>query len=683
MNRFSTSSTSKKATRRNAIWLLVLFLVAGSIVYPKPINWVLNKANTTLGLPLGQINRPFVLGLDLQGGTHLEYEADVSKIGQKDRPEALNGVRDVIERRVNSMGVSEPLIQTTQAGNSWRVTVELAGISDINQAIKLIGDTPILEFKEENPQTAHDLTPEEQKILTEKNQAEQKKAEAVLVEARKPGADFTKIASSTEDTTLASKQGDLGWLHSQPNYYDLYQALKTIPAGTVVNKVFESPELPSSYGVVKVEEVKDAGEIEANAHHILIGYKGAEGNLSELTKEQAKARIDDLKKRATPQNFDDLATQYTQEPTSPGKKKGDLGWVAKGVMVEAFEKTVFAQKVGTISDVVETPYGFHVIWKIAERPLKDVHARLYEVRKTSESDVSPTPDPWVATKLTGKQLASAQVEFDSRTGAAEVALKFNDEGTKLFAEMTKRDIGKQIAIFLDGQVISAPRVQTEILGGNAVITGNFSIDEAKLLARRLQAGALPVPIHLIAQQTVGPTLGTDSLTRSLKAGLAGFILVAIFMILLYRIPGIVAIVALILYAVLSSAVFKIIPVTLSLAGIAGFILSLGIAVDANVLTFERLKEEWRSGKAMAQAFEEAFKRAWPSIRDGHVTVLISCAVLYWFSSSIIRGFALTLGIGTLLSLFTAVVSTRTLMRFLSGTALNRFSWFFLKPRDKS
>ena len=189
-----------------------------------------------------------------------------------------------------------------------------------------------------------------------------------------------------------------------------------------------------------------------------------------------------------------------------------------------------------------------------------------------------------------------------------------------------------------------------------------------------------MPIRLIAQQTVGPTLGADSLQRSLHAGILGFVLVAIFMILLYRLPGIVSIVALLLYAVLSAMVFKLVPVTLSLAGIAGFILSLGIAVDANVLTFERLKEEWRSGRPLAQNLEEAFRRAWPSIRDGHVTVLISCVVLYWFSSSIIRGFALTLAIGTILSLFTAVVSTRTILRVLSATNLKRFEWFFLKPR---
>jgi len=188
-------------------------------------------------------------------------------------------------------------------------------------------------------------------------------------------------------------------------------------------------------------------------------------------------------------------------------------------------------------------------------------------------------------------------------------------------------------------------------------------------------------VKLIAQQTVGPTLGADSLTKSLQAGLVGFALVAIFMILFYRLPGVVSVVALVMYAALSSAVFKLIPVTLTLAGIAGFILSIGIAVDANVLVFERLKEEWRTGKGLLEALEESFRRAWPSIRDGHVTVLISAAVLYGFSSSAIRGFALTLAVGVLLSLFTAVISTRTILRLLAHTPLKQFTWWFLKPRS--
>jgi len=390
--------------------------------------------------------------------------------------------------------------------------------------------------------------------------------------------------------------------------------------------------------------------------------------------------IEDYKKQVTPKNFDQFVRDHSDEP---GAKTGggDLGFFSKGDMVPAFEDVVFPQETGTISDVVETPFGYHLIYKIGTRPDKDLRLRLIQVKKTVDADIVPPQDPWKSTDLTGKQLSSARVEFDQNSGATQVSLQFDKEGSDLFAELTKKNLNKPIAIFLDGQIISQPVVQSEILGGRAVITGNFSIDEAKTLARRLQAGALPIPIDLIAQQTVGPTLGADSLHRSLVAGLIGFILVAIYMLILYRLPGLAAILALWLYAALSAAFFKLIPVTLTLSGVAGFILSIGIAVDANVLVFERLKEELREGKTLTNGLEDAFRRAWPSIRDGHVTILISSAVLFWFSSSLIKGFALTLGLGTILSLFTAIISTRSLLRWFARTRSAKIGWLYLKPKS--
>ncbi len=411
------------------------------------------------------------LGLDLQGGTQLVYKADLSNIQSSDYDAAMSSVRDVIERRVNAFGVSEPVVQTSTSGSEHRLIVELAGITDVNEAIKLIGQTPSLEFKETDP---------------------------------------TKSAPTIPDTST----------------------LNSLDAAA-------------------------------------------------LAKLQAQQ--------------------------------------------EAYYKT---------------------------------------------------------TGLTGAMLSRATVDFDETTGEPQVAIKFNSEGTKLFADITKRNIGKPLAIFLDGSVISAPTVNASITTGDAVISGSFTLDDAKNLAQRLNAGALPVPISLLSQQTVGASLGKDSIERSILAGFIGMILIAIFMIAHYRLPGVISVIALGVYALVLLALFKLVPVTLTLAGIAGFILSLGIAVDANVLVFERMKEELRHGANIGQALSDGFKHAWLSIRDSNLSTLISCIILGWFGTSIIKGFAVTLGIGIVVSLFTAIVVTRTLLRLLVATPLAKFGWLFLAPKKE-
>ncbi|MEK7473491.1 MAG: protein translocase subunit SecD [Patescibacteria group bacterium] len=665
---------SAKRTRARMAWLLALFLVTGSIGYSDPTNWLIGQVNGLAGTRIPTVTIPFSLGLDLQGGTRLEYEANLSTVAPGEREEAMNGVRDVIERRVNTLGVSEPLIQVVQAGESWRITAELAGISDINQAIRLIGETPILEFKEPSNEARRPMTEEEQAQLKEKNREERARAEVILADARKPGIDFTTLVSEkTENETRKASGGDMGFVRGQEEADALLAAAIAAQPGTVLEQVFETSR---SYVVARVEEIRDTKEILAK--HLLISYQGAQGGFSTFTKEEARAKIEVLKEQATPENFEELVKQNSQEPGAI-ESGGDLGWFGPGAMVQSFEDAALAQDAGTISDIVETEFGFHLIWKQDERTVKDARVSAIEIRKTIAGDIVPPPDLWKSTALTGQHLESARLDFDQQFGTALVALQFDKEGGELFAEITKRNVGKQVAIFLDGQLISDPVVQTEILGGRAVITGSGNVEESKLLARRLQAGALPVPINLIAQQTVGPTLGADSIKASLIAGLVGFALVALYMILFYRLSGLVAVLALALYVALAATAFKLIPITLTLSGVAGFILSIGIAVDANVLVFERLKEELREeGRSLAMALEDSFKRAWPSIRDGHVTLLISCAVLFWFSSSVIKGFALTLAVGTILSLFTAVVSTRTILRWTASTRAGTWSRLFLK-----
>lgn len=403
--------------------------------------------------------RPFRLGLDLQGGTHLVYRADVNGVAGGERSEAMAGLRDVIERRVNFFGVTEPVIQVDRAGDEYRLIVELAGIKDIHEAIRLIGQTPFLEFREE-------------------------------------GASAVPAASGAEIDT---------------------------------------------------------------------------------------------------------------------------------------ENLI--------------------------------------------------PD-FIPTNLTGKYLQRAELNFDQTTGEPVINVSFDNEGTEIFAELTKKNLGKRLGIFLDGVPVSAPVVQEKIEGGKAQITGRFTPEEARDLVRNLNSGALPVPIALISQQSVQATLGEHSLAKSLSAALWGFAAVALFMIFWYRLPGLVSVIALCVYAVMVLTLFKAIPVTLSAAGIAGFILSVGMAVDANILIFERTKEELLRGRHLDEAIREGFSRAWTSIRDSNVSSIISAVVLYSFGTNMVKGFALTLGIGVVVSMFSAITVSRTFLTAVETARLEKFRWLFLSGLNR-
>jgi protein-export membrane protein SecD len=284
-------------------------------------------------------------------------------------------------------------------------------------------------------------------------------------------------------------------------------------------------------------------------------------------------------------------------------------------------------------------------------------------------------DIFFPAELTGRYLSRARVEFDQRTGAPMVGIEFNSEGADLFAKITRENIGKPLAVVLDGQVLSAPVIQTEITGGQAQITGNFSAEEAKTLVRNLNYGALPVPISLESSQTVGASLGQSAFHSGVKAGIYGFIALVIFLVLWYRLPGLVASVALVSYIILSLVVFKMVPVTLTAAGLAGFILSIGMAVDANVLIFERTKEELKAGRSINDALHEGFHRAWLSIRDSNISSIITAIVLFWLGTSAVKGFALTLGIGVLVSMFTAITVSRTFLFAIAPKGESTFKRF--------
>lgn len=406
--------------------------------------------------------KKYKLGLDLNGGTHLLYKADTSKVEPGEVSGAMTALRDVIERRVNLFGVSEPLVQTEKGGvvggGEDRLIVELPGVTDVNQAIKLIGETPLLEFK--------------------------------------------------------------------------------------------------------------------------------------LLKDNAKGKTqEELKKMKLDEIF---------EPTG----------------------------------------------------------------------------------LTGRYLTRAVLNFDSRTGDPEVTITFNSEGQDLFAKITKANVNKVLAIFLDGVPISTPVIRTEITSGDAVISGGFKVEEAKALARNLNYGALPVPIELVSTQTVGASLGEDALRSGARSGIVAFIIISFFLIIWYRLPGVLASISLLIYVVINLIIFKYL-VTLTAAGIAGFILSIGMAVDANILIFERMKEELARGRALPDAMKEGFARAWTSIRDSNLSSIITAVILYWFAStSLIKGFALVFFIGVVTSMFTAITASRTLLFALGVKGQGKLSKFLFESGIK-
>lgn len=668
---------------RGRIWqifflIVILVLVASMInfgsYYNKGVDVLSGKTGGAVSLPKVK-DFPFHLGLDLQGGTHLVYQADMSNIPAADQASSLEGVRDVIERRVNVFGVSEPNIQTSMSGGDYRVIVELAGVSDVQEAIQMIGETPLLEFKEQQTE-ARKLTDEEKKSMDEYNKNTEKNAEDVLGKLIS-GGDFAALAKDySDDTATKDNGGDLGWFTEKDNP-DVYKIVKDMKPGDYTKDIKKTS---SGYEIVKLAEKRDKAnpfdetqkEKEVKASHLLLCYKDIEGCTNNLSKEEAQAKINELKKQATAKNFSDLVKNNSTEPGA-NQSGGELGWFDKSMMVEAFSNAVFAQKVGAISDPVETEFGYHLIYKQAERNITEYKASHILFRTKSEADIIGNNQDWKNTQLSGKNLKRASVTFDPNDNSPQVSLEFDEEGGKLFADITGRNVGKPVAIFLDNEAISIPTVNEKIPDGKAVISGKFNIKEAKLLAQRLNAGALPVPITLINQQTIGATLGQSSVKASLVAGLVGFALVALFMVIFYRLPGFLAVISLAIYSILVLAIFKLF-VTLTLAGLAGFILSIGMAVDANVLIFSRLREELDKGKPYSIALEEGFHRAWPSIRDSNFNTLITCFILINFTTSIVKGFAITLAVGVIVSMFSAISITRTLMQLIGGEWLGKHLW---------
>ena len=317
--------------------------------------------------------------------------------------------------------------------------------------------------------------------------------------------------------------------------------------------------------------------------------------------------------------------------------------------------------------------------------IRTTYGESEEAAETAEEGEEAQPaitDQVFETIMTGRHLKTAAVGTDEY-GRPEIRFELTDEGAKIMAEYSRSNVGKVLAILMDKAVISAPVIQTPITDGSGRITSQqgFPLETARSIAIQMRYGALPVPLKVVENRSVGPTLGQDSVERSIRAGLIGLTIVLLFMLIYYRLPGFLADLALIIYALLNFALYKIIPITLTLPGITGFILSTGMAVDANVLIFERMKEELRAGRPLSKAIDAGFARAWTSIRDSNLSTMITCVILYWFGSnfgaSVVKGFAITLFIGVCISMFTAITVTRTFVRFVfdvAGEKLREKKW---------
>lgn len=339
-------------------------------------------------------------------------------------------------------------------------------------------------------------------------------------------------------------------------------------------------------------------------------------------------------------------------------------------------------KLGVAETVVQQTGDKRLLIEIPN--ISDLSKAKEFLGETAELDFKKEGTPingkqtWISTGLSGKDL-SKSILSTSQNGQWVVDLQFNDKGTRKFADLTTNLVGKPMAIFFNGELQSAPVIREPIISGNAQISGGdngFQYEEAKKMVDLLNAGALPVPAKIIEENTVGPTLGADSIHKSKIAGLVGIAIVMLFMIVFYRLPGLIADIALICYSIILFALFKTIPVTLTLAGIAGFILSIGMAVDANILIFERTKEELRAGRTLFTAINAGFDRAFTSIFDSNMSTIITCTILYLLGTSVVKGFALTLALGVMVSMFSAITITKNIMHLVFGTGELKYPQLF-------
>jgi len=651
------------------------------------------------------------LGLDLAGGTELDYRIDLSDaIAQNNDDDPQNdvnlsliaeSVRDSLENRVNPAGVGEIIVKLSEVNNEQHVLIQMPPSSNVAKAKHDAERNNKLEFFEEDP------------ALIEK-------AKANIAEELKKLSPTNFKNRATELATQVGISHEVFEARFPDEIHDpqIKEKLEKATPNTIIQEIVETQtELEYTMGedgnllvtafpqpvfaIIKVgtkttESRETTIPAEAEARHILLAWPGAERAAEDgpyKTKEEARAKANEVLaklKGDSGEEKPDFATLAKEFSTEPGAdvSGGNLGKFTQDKMVPEFANAVFdSENLGLVSEIVESPFGFHIIEILSRTPerveQKDEPKISYEMIAWNKNDI-----PWLPTDLGGEQLENASVGFDD-IGSPLVNLFFDNAGADLFAELTDRvskrrcDGGPcRLGIKVGGNFITTPTVRQKIVGRSAQISGNFTYDEAQDLAYGLNLGAIDAPVVLSGQMTIQPELGAEQLQKSYKAALLGFITTLLFMIISYRLAGLVAGVALILYAAFFVVIIKTWPesfggpIVMSLAGMAGVALSIGLAVDGNILIFERMKEEFARGKSLREAADLGFERAWTAIRDSNLTTLLTCVILFSIGSSVMKGFAITLIVGTILSMFTAITVSRNILRFVLLAKKLQKPWLF-------
>ena len=606
--------------RRNAralIAILLLIVGAGLVLGFQTIELGSFKrgGNTLLGLSLG---------LDLQGGSHLVYQAESTSVeggAESQAPDAddMLSLQRIIERRVNSSGLGEPIIQILGAD---RLLIQLPGVDDPERAKSLIGETAQLEFKHRQLGIPRNLATEG--IITD--------ADVVSVTAEPipdellPDTEVTATPEAGAETSAAADEEAIPVI-----------IVELTPQGAAkFDEVLANLAQKFQVAVASSNIVTFQGELRSG---VLPGLNVTINGNETINGVFAPPWISKL------EGTNRYVFPYPQpqpEPAQPGETPEE---------VEPDSLAAAQSRIGDDATVI-----------FIEQP-----GRVDE-------DFG----------LGGDNLSRAYASLHARSDQPIINLEFDSLGTRLFGEKTTEIAGSltdSIAIFLDGQELIAPVVRQPITTGTAIIEGGFTLERAQDISLLLEGGRLPFPITLIQERSVDAILGSDSLAKSVLAGIVGLALVFLFMTLYYRVPGLVASVALLIYTAFVLSIFKLLPVTLTLSGVAATILSVGMAVDANVLIFERMKDELRNGRTLISAINIGFNRAWPAIRDSNVSTLITCAILYYFSNqlgtTIVQGFAATLAIGVMISMFSAIMVSRTILRVIASTGLARLLGAFV------